>query len=204
MSDREHRTKDPQALLEDELIRVEIFKDPTRVSPQIQAAVLQMAENRRGRTDAMMWQVPALALTAEAFLLSISLGPDARGLARMLAAAAGMLVVGASLQLMYKHRYHEILYAEWLAEVEEQLGLPRLHHPLAAEALAFGSLGHDWGENAENPRRRTRLARAVRRRVVDDQSSVHVWRAALLSLLAIDACVFVLGALITAGAWNPL
>lgn len=180
-----------------ELARLDRFEDSDQVSPQIQAAVLQMAENRRGRTDAMMWQVPALALTAEAFLLSISLAPDSRGLARMLASAAGMLVVGASLQLMYKHRYHEILYAEWLHQVEDRRNLPRLHSPLAAEALAFGGDGHCWNRDGN-------WLHGLRRRAVAEQSSVRLWRGALLGLLTIDLCVFVLGGLITIGVCNPL
>lgn len=188
---------DRRALESEESRRV---SDLDGTSTQIQAALLQMAENRRARTDGMMWQVPALALTAEAFLLNISLAPDTRGMGRMLAAFAGLIVVSASLQLMLKHRFHEVMYAKWLAKVEEDVGLPRLHSPGKLEAFVHGPEGHPWRDS----RASCGVKHRVRRRLVVEQSSVALWRSALLALLAVDAAVFLVGLLTTLGLWDPL
>lgn len=39
-------------------------------------AMYQVVTGRRQAIDTMMWQVPSLSLTAQAFLLTISLGSD--------------------------------------------------------------------------------------------------------------------------------
>jgi len=175
------------------------------VSPQVQAAVLQMVENRRSRTDVMMWQVPALAMTAEAFLLSVSLAPDTRGLGRTLAAAAGIVVVSASLQLMLKHRYHEVLFAEWLARAEDALRLPRAHSIDVVEDFAFAACCHPWRRDAAQGRRGVdRLVHDVRRRLVAKLSSVRLWTVSLLLLLALDLMIFITGAATMLGVWDPL
>lgn len=174
-------------------------------APELQAATLQMAEQRRGQTDMMMWQVPALALTAQAFLLSISLQPGSTGLARALSAIAGLIVVAASLQLMLKHRYHEILYAEWLTRTESAQGLPSLHHPDAVWDVAYpGGAQHPWKvrSTSRNPGVKPML-RMLRRRAVG-YSSIDVWTAALLALLVIDLFVLVVAILTLTGTWAPL
>ena len=204
-ADRIQRAAERGTRQSKELARLDQLRKDKAVSPQVAAALLQMAENRRGRTDVMMWQVPALALAAEAFLLSISLAPDTRGLGRTLAAGAGIIVIGASLQLMLRHRYHEILYAEWLAKAETASALPRLHEGPAAEALAWGREGHPWGrEPGEKLSAWKKPSYLLRRRLVAEQSSISLWQTSLLILLAIDVAVFVIGVGTMLGWWDPL
>lgn len=95
--------------------------------PEMAAAVLMAGEQRRVSTDAMMWQVPALSLTAQTFLLTIVLGSSATAAGRAIAALVGLVVALGALKQMVKHRYHEEMLSRWLEIFEEATGLPRLH-----------------------------------------------------------------------------
>ncbi len=202
---REAQAQSRARLLSEEQERLRVFEDTEVVSPQVRAAFFQMLENRRSRTDAMMWQVPTLALTAQAFLLSISLAPETSALGRCFAAIAGILVVVVSLQLMLKHRYHELLYSEWLAEAEKEQGLPRIHQLHAVEAFAYGEPGHPW--KREPPAKASPLARLawqIRRFAVAESSSLSLWRSALFALLAMDIAILGIGIAAMLGMWDPL
>jgi hypothetical protein len=91
------------------------------------ALILQLAEARRASTDDRMWAVPALSLTALAFLLTAVLNPKTSWGARTVALAVGAVVLLVALIQMLKHRYHEVLLSRWLSYLEEQFGIPRLH-----------------------------------------------------------------------------
>jgi hypothetical protein len=56
----------------------------------------------------MMWQTPVLSLTAQAFLFTIALGRESTIWARIVSAALALLAALASMQLMAKHRHHEV------------------------------------------------------------------------------------------------
>lgn len=116
----------------------------------------EMLAVRRNQQDSMLWQTPALALTAQAFLLTIALGGNAISvIARALAAGLGLVVACMSMQLMAKHRHLTELDNAWLAAMEQEIGIA----PIAAR-----SIGADVG-----PRRS--LARRAR--------SYIVWEAGL-------------------------
>ncbi|MCW6007134.1 hypothetical protein K1W54_21505 [Micromonospora sp. CPCC 205371] len=83
--------------------------------------------SRRTAFDTMMWQVPALALAAQAFLLTIALGSDIGRLSRVIAALLGLALAGMSIQLMAKYRYLEVLDSQLLERLE---GALRLDHTL--------------------------------------------------------------------------
>jgi hypothetical protein len=99
--------------------------------PQEKDEVLyQIIADRRVGTDTMMWQAPVLSLTAQAFLLTIALGPDSAPTARAISALLAVLAAAASLQLMAKHRYYEVSDSKWLERYEgKHLGCPPLHTP---------------------------------------------------------------------------
>jgi len=63
---------------------------------------------RRQAYDTMMWQTPVLGLTAQSFLFTIGLGPYTTELARSIAALLALVTALCSLQLMAKHRHHEL------------------------------------------------------------------------------------------------
>jgi hypothetical protein len=95
----------------------------------------EMLTARRNQQDSMLWQAPALALTAQAFLLTIALGGNAVSVfARALAAGLGLVVACMSMQLMAKHRHLTELDNAWLAAMEREIGLT----PVAARGVAVG------------------------------------------------------------------
>lgn len=96
--------------------------------------------------DQLVWQVPALSLTAQAFLFTISLAPDTSRLARILAATLSVVAAVLSIQLMARHRLSELTMARRLEDFERANGLvpanfagtltldrgPRFARPLAS------------------------------------------------------------------------
>ncbi|HET7474882.1 MAG TPA: hypothetical protein VFJ97_02540 [Dermatophilaceae bacterium] len=76
--------------------------------------------------DAMLWQTPIIALTAQAFLLTIALAQGSTLFSRILAASLGLVVACLSMQLMAKHRMLEGIDRQMLAQLEGVLGIPRL------------------------------------------------------------------------------
>lgn len=89
--------------------------------------IYQAVAQRRLQHDLLMWQVPALGLTAQAFLLTIVLGPGSSRLARILAALLAALSSGLSMQLMARHRWHEATERAWLEAFERGYGLDPVH-----------------------------------------------------------------------------
>jgi hypothetical protein len=77
--------------------------------------------------NALQWQTPALALTAEAFLLQIALGPQSTPPAQLVASALNFMLSLLCIQLMWKHRAMQIDDRMELQKLEERLGLPRYH-----------------------------------------------------------------------------
>jgi hypothetical protein len=89
-----------------------------------------VAANRRYQYDFMMWQVPALSLTAQAFLFTVALQAEATRAARLIASALALVVAAISMQLMAKHRHHERTEADRLKGFEEDQQLAGLHRPM--------------------------------------------------------------------------
>ncbi len=69
---------------------------------------------RRLQWDALLWQVPALSLTAQAFLLTIVLGPNSSRFARIVSAVLSLAAALMSMQLMASDRRAEVTDAHWL------------------------------------------------------------------------------------------
>jgi hypothetical protein len=60
----------------------------------------------------LLWQVPALSLTAQAFLLTLALGYDTGHLAKVIAAALSGVISAASYALMHDQRGHATIDVE--------------------------------------------------------------------------------------------
>jgi hypothetical protein len=58
---------------------------------------------RRTQFDQLVWQVPVLSLTAQAFLFSIALSPDGTRTIRIIASLLSLVMSFLSLHLMVKH-----------------------------------------------------------------------------------------------------
>jgi hypothetical protein len=90
----------------------------------------QVVAARRQSFDSMVWQVPALSLTAQAFLLVIALGSGSGHLARLAAGLLSALTALMSVQLLLRQRLHERADARWLHAFEKDHGWVEIHqHP---------------------------------------------------------------------------
>jgi hypothetical protein len=109
--------------------------DPVSSEPTESAKIAAYAAVAARRTawDTLLWQVPVLSLTAQAFLFTIALGgADAWG--RMIAAFLSLDISVISIMLMGRHRQAELHDAHWLEAFEEQ----HLHlGALGAHGTAF-------------------------------------------------------------------
>ena len=74
---------------------------------------------RRVATNSLLWQSPALGLTAQAFLFTIALNSGTVVGARLIAAFLALVVSLVSMQLMAKNRYYEVRDSKMLEEYEE-------------------------------------------------------------------------------------
>ena len=79
--------------------------------------------DRVGDRDALMWQSPAMALTAQAFLVTIALGHETAPVARFLAAMLGVVVTVMSIQLMLKHRLFMATDELLMISIERRIGI---------------------------------------------------------------------------------
>ena len=87
--------------------------------------------------NALVWQTPALALAAEAFLLTIALNPLATMLARMVAAGLNLMLSILCLQLMTKHRAMVVFDREAMVAIESSMGMNQYHGRLSPDALSW-------------------------------------------------------------------
>jgi hypothetical protein len=85
--------------------------------------VYQVVAARRDSYEAVLWQVPALSLTAQAFLLTIALGGGPSPSARRLASLLSLISALASIQLLAKHRYFEEVDSKLCEKLEGDLDL---------------------------------------------------------------------------------
>ncbi|MEU5672006.1 hypothetical protein ABZ749_16910 [Micromonospora sp. NPDC047753] len=87
----------------------------------------------------MTWQVPALATAAQAFLLTLALGPETSRPAQAVAATLAAALTGLSAQLMVKYRRLELSDNRLLERIEQQLGVDQIlglpPHSAARERL---------------------------------------------------------------------
>jgi len=75
---------------------------------------------RRQAFDNLVWQTPSLAIAAQSFLLSASLGSEtSQPQSIALAISSGVVGIAAA-QLMAKHRMNEVLDSELLEEFERE------------------------------------------------------------------------------------
>lgn len=86
----------------------------------------EMLLQRELEQDAMLWQTPTIALTAQAFLLTIALNPSSPPFATYLAATLGLVVALLSMQLMAKHRFLNLMDRAHLHALEDQLKIKHL------------------------------------------------------------------------------
>lgn len=104
--------------------------EPAARKPALREEMLaqyQVVAARRQNFDSMLWQVPALSLTAQAFLLVIALGSGSGHLARIATGLLSALTALMSAQLLLRQRLHEEADSRWLHNFENSHGLEPVH-----------------------------------------------------------------------------
>jgi hypothetical protein len=100
-------------------------QDPHDKTPDAWASLLTAYASQFGSYTTLLWQVPALSLTAQAFLMTIALGSDSSNLARLIASWLSMIISVASSQLMHDQRGHAMNQGELALRVSKKLQLER-------------------------------------------------------------------------------
>lgn len=85
--------------------------------------LLNVYTTQFGSYTTMLWQVPALGLTAQAFLMTIALGSPISDDARIAASALSIIIAWASQRLMHSQRGRAINQAELARRVSSELSL---------------------------------------------------------------------------------
>ena len=138
-----------------------------------EAFTYELLMMRELEQDSMLWQTPALAMTAQAFLLTVAFDSGASVVARAVTAGLGVVVAFLSMQLMAKHRFLEELDREKMREFESALGIA----PLAKREWAY------------------RDGRYIQTKPVESRwakhSSYKVWQRGLLLFIAADVAALV-------------
>ncbi|KAG8827784.1 hypothetical protein FRC19_000288 [Serendipita sp. 401] len=82
--------------------------------------IYQTVANRRLAFDNMTWQVPIMALSAHAFLFTISLASDTSRTARIMSMGLSFLITLLTARLFIGHMKREVSDRAWLAAFEKQ------------------------------------------------------------------------------------
>ncbi|MFD4571732.1 hypothetical protein ACFWNK_10905 [Streptomyces sp. NPDC058417] len=107
-------------------------------SSEERLVLYQVVAARHAGLDQMVWQVPGIALTAQAFLMTIALGPGAGQLARLGSGLLSAVVAFMSVELLMRHRLSAIADAVWLERFERDQGWEVIHRPLNDRCVQFG------------------------------------------------------------------
>ena len=98
--------------------------EPERANGVQLRDVYNAAQTARQAWRTLAWQVPALALAAEAVLVAVIASNETSDWGRLLASVVAWVSVSVALQLFLRHGYLADLTETWLAQEEERLGLP--------------------------------------------------------------------------------
>jgi|GEM_PF-3322723 len=160
-------------------------------------------EGRRQAIDALIWQVPALSVAAQAFLYVAGLNPRASDGVQIFAGAIGFMAAMAAVQLLLKHRFHEETYAQTIDSSRRARGATPFDGTRWFKEAAMRD-----GELVElDEPQRSGYAKRWRsgswRRRMTEYSSVGVWTLTLLVFAAGDVLIVAAGILHCAGVWQP-
>jgi hypothetical protein len=97
-----------------------------RIPEDSLVSLLGVYAGQFGSYTTLLWQVPALGLTAQSFLLTIALQAGNGRLARILVCALSAVIAVASSALMHNQRGRAINHGELLRRLSEQLALTDL------------------------------------------------------------------------------
>ena len=142
-------------------------------------AIWQAVSQRRIAYDTMMWQTPALGMTAQAFLLTLALANDTSGAARIASASLSVLISILVVQLLAKHRKFEMLDTLTLEDIEIRLNLTTV-------------AGHFPHSQQRNPKLQVTLAQASGRTAL--WGPMRFWEMSSFSLWCYGQYLFIVAA----------
>jgi small-conductance mechanosensitive channel len=90
-------------------------------------AVLELLERRRLAIDQVMWQAPALVVTAHSFLFLAALNPSFPKWGRIAVLVAGLSAVIAAFHSLAKQRYLEIVHTQAIKRCMTTLRYPNIY-----------------------------------------------------------------------------
>src|SRR5436190_7835745 len=98
----------------------------------------EAVEARVRQAETFAWAVPALALTAQALLLTVVFSHSSSTAGHIMASATGVVILLAALHLLGKHTFNFDMYEAVIERERERLGLPRVSKKhLLADAESF-------------------------------------------------------------------
>ena len=103
-------------------------------------------EARIRQAENFAWAVPALALTAQAFILNVALDTNAQWGGRSIAAFSGAVILLAALHLLGKHSLNFDVFEAVIDRERDKLGLP----PVSRNALLGLERGKDGKLNLKS------------------------------------------------------
>lgn len=139
----------------------------------------EMLLQRELEQDAMLWQTPTIALTAQAFLLTIALNPTSPAFATFLSAALGLVVALLSMQLMAKHQFIDSMDRAHLHALETRLEIEHLSNREYFYTNGVYRIP-DWLVGHKAPRAEHGLAKF---------RSYRVWIAGMLIFAAVNVAI---------------
>ncbi len=101
----------------------DLANDATAIPRDVLGDVYTALAARRTAFDTLMWQIPTIGLTAQAFLLTIALGAGSSRWARMVAGSLALVTALVAIQTMAKHRVNERTDSLILERVEKTFGI---------------------------------------------------------------------------------
>jgi hypothetical protein len=147
--------------------------------------LLNIYATQVGSYTTLLWQVPALSLTAQSFLLTIALTAHNGEIAKVTAAGLSMVISLASYALMHDQRGHAINYGELAMRLSNKLPLGRLIEtslvgvddgvPKGTDAYQLWT----WHREGEGPLERRVTPRAGR--------MYAVWKGCMILFFLVDA-----------------
>lgn len=143
-----------------------------------------------GSYTTLLWQVPALSLTAQSFLLTIAVGSASSNYARLISSGLSIIIALSSYALMHDQRGHAINYGEISKRLSAELGLAQYMLdqddavPRTTDAVLLWA---DQGAGSQYPR----IAKIFKpaSRFIRSSPMYAVWRVCMLLFLLADILV---------------
>jgi hypothetical protein len=146
-------------------------------------SLLTVYATQFGSYTTLLWQVPALGLTAQSFLMTIALTHDSSRWARLIASVLGMIVVGASYALMHDQRGRAINQGALACIASNKLSLKNLIGNIGPPGVTDGVPKETDAEKVWTDRKTSPLLSA--------ELMYHIWRLCLALFAIADVLIIV-------------